>query len=426
MILANTQQSFGFALLAVVLVGAVVFIVATVRAGRSEVGSEIELAPNRKQYLDDEDLEGPKLNAALFSAAGLLAIIAVALPVYWLAEPGRQEGAVERFDETFVERGQVLYETGAQCVNCHAGGGVGGIASFIVNDQNGQFVAQVNWNAPALNNVLYRYSEDEVRYVLNWGRPGTPMAAWGALGGGPLTTQQVDELVAYMWSFQLTPEEMRAEVTGSIDAVDPGLGKRLAEVNKSNEGIEDPATANRLSRADEIALGEILFNNQAVGAGSYSCSRCHVPGAAYGQPWGPVARLQYGSFGPDLTGIENQATPQQHFTLVWEGMEEGKQYFSRRQGTPTMPGFGLNPNAGQADKGVPDFGEAGMFTPAEVWAIVTYERNLSNDLTVKSPVAGTAESPTFAGVGAEEDSEAGGAGGSYGSAPADASDTGTN
>ena len=96
--------------------------------------------------------------------------------------------------------------------------------------------------------------------------------------------------------------------------------------------------------------------------------------------------------------METQATAQQHFALVWQGMEEGKQYFSRRQGNPQMPGFGLNPNAGQSEKGVPDLGEAGMFTPAEVWAIVTYERNLSNDLTVKSPAAGTAESPTFAGV----------------------------
>ena len=246
MILANTQQSFGFALLAIVLIGTTIYIVAKIRSGRAEVGSEIELAPNRSQSIDDEVLEGPRLNVALFSAAGLLAIIAVALPVYWLAEPGRQEGAVEGFNETFVERGQVLYETGAQCVNCHAGGGVGGIATFIVNDQNGQFVAQVNWNAPALNNVLYRYSEDEVRFVLNWGRPGTPMAAWGAPGGGPLTTQQLDELIAYMWSFQLSPDEIRAEVNGLVEALDPALAERLASVNKTNEGIESPETANRL------------------------------------------------------------------------------------------------------------------------------------------------------------------------------------
>lgn len=402
MILATTQRAFGFALLAVVAIGTVAWIVANIRSAKKEVGSEIELAANRKEYLPDEELEGRKLNLALFSAAGLLAIIGVALPVYWLAEPGRQEGAVEVFDEIFVERGQNLYEEGAQCVNCHAAGGVGGVAAFIINDQNGQFVAEVSWNAPALNNVLYRYSEDEVRYVLNYGRPGTPMAAWGAPGGGPLTTQQIDEIIAYLWTIQLTQEEMRAEVVGMVEGVDPALAERLVEVNESNEAFEDPLTVNRLSREDELALGEILFNNQQAGAGSYSCSRCHVPGAAYGEAWQPFSRLQYGAFGPNLEGVEDQATQQQHFLLVWEGMEEGVQYFSRKQGNPQMPGFGVNPNTGQSDAGVPDLGPDGMLTPAEVWAIITYERNLSNDTTVKSPVAGTSESPTFSGVGSAD------------------------
>ena len=39
-----------------------------------------------------------------------------------------------------------------------------------------------------------------------------------------------------------------------------------------------------------------------------------------------------------------------------------------------------------------------MLATEQVWAVMTYERNLSNDSTVKSPVAGTAESPTFADV----------------------------
>ena len=43
---------------------------------------------------------------ALFSAAGLLAIIGVALPLYWLAEPGRQDGAVDTFEETFDVAGR--------------------------------------------------------------------------------------------------------------------------------------------------------------------------------------------------------------------------------------------------------------------------------------------------------------------------------
>ena len=55
---------------------------------------------------------------------------------------------------------------------------------------------------------------------------------------------------------------------------------------------------------------------------------------------------------------------------------------------------------GKEAEGVPDFGPEGLLTPEEVWAIVTYERNLSNDSTVKTPLAGTIESPTFMPSGA--------------------------
>jgi cytochrome c553 len=394
---ATTQRVVGFIILAVVVVGVIVWLFANMRASRAEVGSEIELAANRKPYYDDEELEGKKLNMALFSAAGLLALIGVALPLYWLAEPGRQEGAVEVFQETFVERGRELYEVGAQCVACHGGEGSGGVATYIINDQNGQFVDQVSWAAPALNNVLYRYSEEGVRYILNYGRPGSPMAAWGGPGGGPLTTQQIDNLIDYLWSVQKDPVAVAATMDDFVKGLDEGLYTRMMEVRKSNRGDGEPVNANRLSRADELALGEIIFNNQEIAAGSYSCARCHVAGASYGQAWQPFARLQKGSLGPNLEGIQDISTEQQHFDLIWNGMKPGIGYFSRRQGNPQMPAFGANPNTGQAEQGIPDKGEFGMLKAEQVWAVITYERNLSNDSTVKSPVAGTANSPTFAG-----------------------------
>ena len=42
-------------------IGWVVYGISTVVAGRKEVGSEIELAANRKEYYDDETLEGSRL-----------------------------------------------------------------------------------------------------------------------------------------------------------------------------------------------------------------------------------------------------------------------------------------------------------------------------------------------------------------------------
>jgi mono/diheme cytochrome c family protein len=400
MFLATTQRAIGFVILVLVVIGFLLWLFVNLRSGRDEIGSEIELAANRRPGTPDEELEGKRLNVALFSALGLLATIAVGLPLYWLGEPGRQEGAVETFDETFVRRGLEIYENGAQCVNCHGGAGVGGLANFVINDQSGSFVAQVNWIAPALNNVLYRYDEDQVRYVLNYGRPGSPMAAWGAEGGGPLTTQQIDEVIDYLWSVQLPVEEMRLTVDEFVKGIDSGLYERMMEVRRSNadvapNGDVEPVDANRLSRGDEIKLGEILFNNQELAAGSYSCARCHVAGASYGKGWEPFERLQYGSFGPSLVGVEAEATEQQHFDLIWKGMDSGKLYFSRKQGNPQMPGFGVNRNSGRSDEGIPDLGKEGQLTPEQVWAIVTYERNLSNASTVKSPVAGTAESPSF-------------------------------
>src|SRR3546814_14789689 len=91
-------------------------------------------------------------------------------------------------------------ERGYDCAGGHGSEGVGGIAPFTLTDDEGEFVATVTWQAPALDTVLLRYSEEEVRYILVYGRPGTPMPAWGEEGGGPLTTQQIDELIAYIKS----------------------------------------------------------------------------------------------------------------------------------------------------------------------------------------------------------------------------------
>ena len=83
--------------------------------------------------------------------------------------------------------------------------------------------------------MLLRFSAEELREILVYGRPGTPMPAWGAEGGGPLTTQQIDELIAYVGSIQLTADEANAEVEGDV-RTELGLGDD-AEIDWN-----DPAT----------------------------------------------------------------------------------------------------------------------------------------------------------------------------------------
>jgi mono/diheme cytochrome c family protein len=282
-VLAADFRAIGLTVGVLVLVGFVLAFVRNIIVSRSELGSEIELAPNRKPYLSDEELEGTKLDRSLTFALVMLAILAVVLPFYWIAEPGRQDGAIEAYNLSFEVQGEGIYTIGAQCVNCHAAGGVGGSAPYVLQDGDGQFIANASWKAPALNNVLLRYSEDEVRYILNFGRPGSPMAAWGTPGGGPLTTQQVNNIIVYLRTLQqqsLDPvaidlaagedETLRTQMQEAATEVRNGI---VTEVNRSLDDGE-------FQTVGEAVFNLGLYSNYAGGA--YSCARCHTAGWSLG------------------------------------------------------------------------------------------------------------------------------------------------
>ncbi len=212
---ASTQRTIGLVILAIVFIGGVVYVLFNILAARDELGSETELAANRRPYVDDEELEGKTLDLALGSSLVLLTIVAISLPLYWLGEPGRQEGRVVDSHRVFADRGEEIYNEGAQCVNCHGADGAGGSVSTAITTESGEFVAQVNWKAPALNTLLSRFTEDEVLHTLNFGRNGV-MPAWGAGGGGPLTVQQLEEIVFYIRRIQLDESTIRSEVAGGV------------------------------------------------------------------------------------------------------------------------------------------------------------------------------------------------------------------
>ena len=378
----STYKAIGVVLAVIISLGAIAYIVINILRAKPEIGSEVELAPNRKPYHDDDELEGRVLDRALTWGLLLLGIIGLGLPLYWLNEPGRQAGAVDDFNRKFTDRGSELFATteegGLNCAGCHGPEGVGGVANYTVTDPNGEFVEQVEWKAPALNTVLWRFNEDEVRQILVYGRPFSPMPAWGVEGGGPLNEQQIQNLIDYMWSIQLEPDEMRSEVQGELD--------RLTE----EEGLD---------QSDQLALGEALFNLGYEGGfagGAYSCGRCHTQGWSYQQQEGPDGG---GAYGPNLTNGatvrqfptnedpppdeetgEQQSQYQSMIDFITEGSELGVQYGIHGQGTGRMPGFGVNPNELEALErlrpDLVDFAAEGMLTPEQIEAIVAYERTL--------------------------------------------------
>lgn len=284
--LAADFRAIGLTIAAIVFVGFVAAFIWNMFRARAELGSEIELAANRKEYYSDEEMEGERLDRSLSFALVLLTLMAITLPFYWIAEPGRQDGAVDAYNLSFEVRGENQYGTGgSQCVNCHSAGGVGGIAPYVLQDADGQFVANASWKAPALNNVLLRYSEDEVRYVLNYGRPGSPMAAWGTAGGGPLTTQQVDNLIIYLRTLQLQ----------SLDPIDIALAGDLDPQDNESIAAQDAAdqlvasirteVERSVSEGEYDSIGEAVFNlglQRDFASGAYSCGRCHTSGWSLG------------------------------------------------------------------------------------------------------------------------------------------------
>ncbi len=276
--LAANYRAIGLTITAIVAIGFVVLFIRNINQAKPELGSEIELAANRRPYLSDEELEGPKLDKSLSFALVTLGICSLAIPFYWLAEPGRQDGAVDAYQLSFESRGEDLYVAGAQCVNCHSAGGVGGGAAYVLQDADGQFVANAQWNAPALDDLFLRYDEEEVRYILNYGRPDSPMAAWGTPGGGPLTTQQVQNIMEYIETFQMQ----------SLDAIAINESEDAEVAQAAADEIEDAIRAEieRSIEAGEFeSVGEAVFNLGLFSDfrnGSLSCGRCHTAGWSLG------------------------------------------------------------------------------------------------------------------------------------------------
>jgi mono/diheme cytochrome c family protein len=368
---------------------------------------------NKTPFFADEDLEGRKLERVLGWSLLFTVVIAVALPVYFLVEPDRQVQADEDFEERSVERGAVLFANEESpnfdstrsllCADCHGTRGEGGTApSFTLEpedpscDPDAEVTARTpaecrpiqvtTWRAPALNTVLLRFPRDQVVEIITFGRPGTPMPAWGVKSGeGVLNEQGIDDLVNYLESIQITPEEAKrasteelanarntapedvadaeqavADAQTALAAAPPG---EQADASEALQAAEQTLAA-AIARRDQVALasdGELLFQ--------FHCARCHTKGWSYFDPLDPTAApppgpMGGGAFGPNLTGsaelrqFPGRNGPEQQLLFVAQGVEPNKAYGVRGIASGRMPHFNQT------------------LTENQIRQIVEYERSL--------------------------------------------------
>ncbi|HMC53475.1 MAG TPA: cytochrome c, partial [Acidimicrobiales bacterium] len=211
---------------------------------------------------------------------------------------------------------------------CHGSAGQGGAARFTLTSTDPSKPPRtVSWKAPALNTVLLRYTPEAVTTIITYGRANTPMPAWGVAGGGAMNDQQIQDLVTYLKTIQLKPDEARKQT--------------------AQEGLN----------------GAQLFDA--------NCSRCHTQGWSYGES----GVIGGGAYGPDLTGgAESRQFPSANdqIDFITNGVAFGKAYGTRGIGI-TCIAVQNNPCTSPGG-GMPFFG--GILGPDQIAAIVAYERGL--------------------------------------------------
>lgn len=172
---------------------------------------------------------------SLIRTAFLLTIaIVVTLQIYQLLEPSRLkvDAAADKLEAE--EQGSDLYS--ANCASCHGEDGEGAIA-------------------PALNSksFLADIDDEQLFSLARTGVPGTGMPAWSQDFGGPLTDEQLRQLVVFIRSWEPGLED----VVPQIVPADPARGATIfASICAFCHGVSGVGT----ERAPALNDAELLQN----------------------------------------------------------------------------------------------------------------------------------------------------------------------
>jgi mono/diheme cytochrome c family protein len=390
---------------------------------------------NLTPFFEDDVLEGAHLERALGVALIALVIAVIGLLAYFIWEPFRAAEAGDGFKEQSIDRGAVLFANSQSkeydstksllCADCHGADGGGGSAKFViksedprcksdqvVNDELAEkqpycLPQQVTWAAPSLQVASLKYDRKQLTQIITYGRPGTPMPAWGVLSGkGALQEQSIRDLVNYVESLSTTPDKAQAAAVKELEKCDRGacVGRKTLDDPKVQDAAREWVTAARAQLAEAQALldgatadqvaeytklvsekqetvdtaeawlattqsaseGELLFMN--------NCARCHTRGWSYFDPTNPNPEGSFGTmapgpmgggaYGPNLTGgdVNNQFPPPggeaELFSWIAEGVPANQQYGIRGISSGRMPHFGAT------------------LTKEQIEAIMAYERSL--------------------------------------------------
>ncbi len=136
------------------------------------------------------------------AAFGLTLAILTSFQVYLFREPARIAADEARDRSAAVNEGRFLFNR--YCTLCHGKEGEG-------------------VKAPALNDKHFlAETRDEVIFnIASSGVPGTEMPAWNQTYGGPLTDQQLHQLVAFIRNWEPTAPDRHAQAI----AGDPAQGQ---------------------------------------------------------------------------------------------------------------------------------------------------------------------------------------------------------
>jgi mono/diheme cytochrome c family protein len=237
-----------------------------INSRRSASASAEPPPANLSPSSSDDELENRKLTRVLRGALFGSILLAVALPWYAINEPGRQVAAAETIHEEGIEAGAHFFSVdGFACAECHGPTGGGGAASF-TEARSG---VEVAWSVPSLDDVLYRYSEEEVEYWMTFGRAGTPMPANGLEGGGAMSIQEIEETLSYLESIQLSQSDAFAKSDGAVDralaAIESGEAQTKSLINRQQADIDAVEDASRQLAITETFADDIKDIFQAQG-----------------------------------------------------------------------------------------------------------------------------------------------------------------